>query len=101
MLIITFQLLQVTQLCKELTVAEWWTVSHTSGAEQAWSIPVVKDELVSNYYKIKFTLIIYTFILSSLTNFLCLFLQDRYTFLYQEKYRDDNVGEHPVVDKKL
>ena len=32
---------------------------------------------------------------------MCLFLQDRYTFLYQEKYEDDNVAEHPVFDKKL
>ena len=32
---------------------------------------------------------------------MCLFLQDRYTFLYQEKYEDDNVVEHPVFDKKL
>ena len=82
-------------------MAEWWTTSYTSGVEQAWSTPVAKNVLVSNYHRIKFTLIIYTSILSSLTNLLCLFLHDRYTFLYQEKYEDDNVDEHLAFDKKL
>ena len=69
--------------------------------EQAWSTPIAKDVLISNYHRIKFTLIIYTSILSSLLNFLCLFLLDRYIFLFEKKYRDTDVTEQPAFDKKL
>ena len=55
--------------------------------EQTWSTPVVKDVLVSIYHRIKFTLLIYTSILSYLTNFWHLFLWDRYNDIRTELVR--------------